>query len=150
LEPKEIHRQSRARRIYNINPGWPVALVAAALIGLAVSLASECARGRDDQAAWTERAALRLPHHRRRRSIRFFSRTSVRESSTSSISPRTNSSKPSPGCPGSQAWSSFPACVAIGDVDKDTIIKTLHFNSETGMPQYDSIARKIRQNLPMR
>jgi hypothetical protein len=37
--------------------------------------------------------------------------------------------------------------VAIVDVDKDTIIKTLHFNSETGMPQYDSIARKVHVNL---
>ena len=30
---------------------------------------------------------------------------------------------------------------AIVDVTKDEIVKTLHFNSETGMPQYDSVAR---------
>jgi len=32
--------------------------------------------------------------------------------------------------------------VAIVDVDKDEITKTLEFKSETGMPQYDSVARK--------
>jgi DNA-binding beta-propeller fold protein YncE len=37
--------------------------------------------------------------------------------------------------------------LAIVDVDKDVIIKTLHFNSETGMPQYDSVARKVYVNL---
>jgi DNA-binding beta-propeller fold protein YncE len=31
---------------------------------------------------------------------------------------------------------------AIVDVMKDEIIKTLHFDSETGMPQYDPVARK--------
>jgi|SRR5437588_12144805 len=31
---------------------------------------------------------------------------------------------------------------AIVDVMKDEIVKTLHFNSETGMPQYDAVARK--------
>jgi len=31
---------------------------------------------------------------------------------------------------------------AIVDVTKDEIVKTLHFNSETGMPQYDPVARK--------
>ena len=30
---------------------------------------------------------------------------------------------------------------AIVDVTKDEIVETLHFNSETGMPQYDSVAR---------
>jgi DNA-binding beta-propeller fold protein YncE len=30
---------------------------------------------------------------------------------------------------------------AIVDVTKDEIVKTLHFDSETGMPQYDSVAR---------
>ena len=33
------------------------------------------------------------------------------------------------------------------DVDKDAIIKTLHFNSETGMPQYDSVAKRVYVNL---
>jgi DNA-binding beta-propeller fold protein YncE len=37
--------------------------------------------------------------------------------------------------------------VAVVDVEKDVITKTLHFNSETGMPQYDSVARKIWVNL---
>jgi DNA-binding beta-propeller fold protein YncE len=36
---------------------------------------------------------------------------------------------------------------AIVDVTKDEIIKTLHFDSETGMPQYDPVARKIYVNL---
>jgi len=36
---------------------------------------------------------------------------------------------------------------AIVDVQQDKIIKTLHFDSETGMPQYDPIARKIYVNL---
>src|SRR5207245_6667613 len=36
---------------------------------------------------------------------------------------------------------------AIVDVTKDEIVKTLHFNSETGMPQYDPVARKIYVNL---
>ena len=30
---------------------------------------------------------------------------------------------------------------------KDEIVKTLHFNSETGMPQYDPVARKVYVNL---
>jgi DNA-binding beta-propeller fold protein YncE len=33
------------------------------------------------------------------------------------------------------------------DVDKDEIVKTLTFNSETGMPQYDSVAKKVYVNL---
>jgi DNA-binding beta-propeller fold protein YncE len=37
--------------------------------------------------------------------------------------------------------------LAIVDVQKDVITKTLHFNSETGMPQYDSVARKVYVNL---
>jgi len=37
--------------------------------------------------------------------------------------------------------------VAIVDVDKDEIVKTLEFKSETGMPQYDSVARKVYENL---
>src|SRR5260370_2266078 len=36
---------------------------------------------------------------------------------------------------------------AIVDVTKDEIIKTLHFDSETGMPQYDPVARKVYVNL---
>jgi len=32
-------------------------------------------------------------------------------------------------------------------VTKDEIVKTLHFNSETGMPQYDPVARKVYVNL---
>jgi len=28
-------------------------------------------------------------------------------------------------------------------VTKDEVIKTLHFDSETGMPQYDPVARKV-------
>jgi len=31
--------------------------------------------------------------------------------------------------------------------DKDEIIKTLHFDSETGMPQYDPVARRVYLNL---
>ena len=36
---------------------------------------------------------------------------------------------------------------AVVDVQQDKIIKTLHFDSETGMPQYDPVARKIYVNL---
>ena len=36
---------------------------------------------------------------------------------------------------------------AIVDVQKDEIVGTLHFDSETGMPQYDPIARKVYVNL---
>jgi len=36
---------------------------------------------------------------------------------------------------------------AIVDVTKDEIIKTLHFDSETGMPQYDPVGRKVYVNL---
>jgi DNA-binding beta-propeller fold protein YncE len=36
---------------------------------------------------------------------------------------------------------------AIVDVRKDEIVGTLHFDSETGMPQYDPIARKVYVNL---
>jgi DNA-binding beta-propeller fold protein YncE len=37
--------------------------------------------------------------------------------------------------------------VAIVDVREDRIINTLHFASETGMPQYDPVARKVYVNL---
>jgi len=37
--------------------------------------------------------------------------------------------------------------VAIVDVQKDEILKTLDFKSETGMPQYDSVGRKVYVNL---
>src|SRR5260370_8498412 len=37
--------------------------------------------------------------------------------------------------------------VAIVDVEKDEIIKTLEFKSETGMPQYDSVSPKVYVNL---
>jgi len=37
--------------------------------------------------------------------------------------------------------------VAVVDVDKDEIVKTLKFKSETGMPQYDSAAKKVYVNL---
>ena len=37
--------------------------------------------------------------------------------------------------------------VAIVDVEKDRIVKTLEFKSETGMPQYDSVAKKVYVNL---
>jgi len=36
---------------------------------------------------------------------------------------------------------------AVVDVLKDEIINTLHFDSETGMPQYDPVARKVYLNL---
>jgi DNA-binding beta-propeller fold protein YncE len=36
---------------------------------------------------------------------------------------------------------------AVVDVQKDEIVRTLHFDSETGMPQYDPIARKVYVNL---
>src|SRR5229473_6189235 len=36
--------------------------------------------------------------------------------------------------------------VAIVDVEKDEIVKTLEFKSETGMPQYDSVSRKVYVN----
>jgi DNA-binding beta-propeller fold protein YncE len=36
---------------------------------------------------------------------------------------------------------------AIVDVTKDEIVKILHFNNETGMPQYDPVARKVYVNL---
>ena len=36
---------------------------------------------------------------------------------------------------------------AIVDVQKDEIVGTLRFDSETGMPQYDPIARKVYVNL---
>src|SRR6266849_2801380 len=36
---------------------------------------------------------------------------------------------------------------AVVDVQKDEIINTLHFDSETGMPQYDPVARKVYLNL---
>jgi DNA-binding beta-propeller fold protein YncE len=37
---------------------------------------------------------------------------------------------------------------AVVDVQKDEIIRTLHVDSETGMPQYDPVARKVYINLP--
>ena len=36
---------------------------------------------------------------------------------------------------------------AVVDVQTDTIVKTLHFDSETGMPQYDPVAKQILVNL---
>jgi YVTN family beta-propeller protein len=36
---------------------------------------------------------------------------------------------------------------AIVDVTTDEIINTLHFRSQTGMPQYDPVARKVYVNL---
>jgi len=36
---------------------------------------------------------------------------------------------------------------AIVDVRTDTLVKTLHFDSETGMPQYDPVAKKVYVNL---
>src|SRR4029078_3119594 len=33
------------------------------------------------------------------------------------------------------------------DVRSDTVVKTLHFDSETGMPQYDPVARQVYANL---
>ena len=36
---------------------------------------------------------------------------------------------------------------AIVDTNKNLILKTLHFDSEAGMPQYDPVARKIYINL---
>jgi len=36
---------------------------------------------------------------------------------------------------------------AIVDVTKDEIIKTRRFDSETGMPQYDPVARRVYVNL---
>ena len=33
------------------------------------------------------------------------------------------------------------------DVDKDEIVKTLKFDSDTGMPQYDPVTRKVYVNL---
>jgi hypothetical protein len=35
----------------------------------------------------------------------------------------------------------------VVDVQKDEIVRTLHFDSETGMPQYDPVARKVYVNL---
>src|SRR6266581_191114 len=37
--------------------------------------------------------------------------------------------------------------VAIVDVERDEIVKTVEFKSETGMPQYDSVSRKVYMNL---
>jgi hypothetical protein len=37
--------------------------------------------------------------------------------------------------------------VTVVDVDRDEIVKTLKFNSETGMPGYDSVARRVYVNL---
>ncbi len=36
---------------------------------------------------------------------------------------------------------------SVIDVRTDTIVKALRFDSETGVPQYDSIARKVYVNL---
>src|SRR5260370_20687964 len=36
---------------------------------------------------------------------------------------------------------------AIVDLNKDEIIKTSHFTSESGMPQYDPVARQVYGNL---
>jgi DNA-binding beta-propeller fold protein YncE len=37
--------------------------------------------------------------------------------------------------------------VTVVDVDQDQIVKTIRFASETGMPQYDSVARRVYVNL---
>jgi DNA-binding beta-propeller fold protein YncE len=37
--------------------------------------------------------------------------------------------------------------VTVVDVQKDEIAKTVEFKSETGMPQYDSVGRKVYVNL---
>jgi hypothetical protein len=37
--------------------------------------------------------------------------------------------------------------VAIVDVDTDRIVKTLSFASETEMPEYESVGRKVYVNL---
>jgi len=37
--------------------------------------------------------------------------------------------------------------VTVVDTDKDEIVQTIRFDSETGMPQYDSAARKVCVNL---
>jgi len=36
---------------------------------------------------------------------------------------------------------------SIVDVRTDTIVKTPHFKSETGMPQYDPVSKKVYVNL---
>lgn len=36
---------------------------------------------------------------------------------------------------------------AVLDVQKDEIVRTLRFDSETGMPQYDPVAHKVYVNL---
>src|SRR5438105_15711485 len=36
---------------------------------------------------------------------------------------------------------------AVVDVRTDDIVKTLHFDSEAGMPQYDPVAQKVYVNL---
>src|SRR5262249_48166813 len=40
-----------------------------------------------------------------------------------------------------------PLTESSGKAVRDAIVKTLHFNSETGMPQYDSIAKRVYVNL---
>ena len=37
--------------------------------------------------------------------------------------------------------------IAIVDVQQDRIVKTLSFDSETGMPQYDPVAKRVYVNL---
>src|SRR5262249_11334828 len=37
--------------------------------------------------------------------------------------------------------------VTVIDVNRDEVVKRLEFASETGMPQYDSVARKVYVNL---
>ena len=37
--------------------------------------------------------------------------------------------------------------VAVVDVRSDTIVKTLRFDSETGMPQYDAVSKRVLVNL---
>ena len=37
--------------------------------------------------------------------------------------------------------------VAIVDVEKDEIVKTREFKCETGMPEYESVSRKVYVNL---
>src|SRR6266404_3999674 len=54
-------------------------------------------------------------------------------------------------CSETNSYSMFPMnerkAEAVVDVTKDEIIRTLHFESETGMPQYDPVAKKVYVNL---
>src|SRR5260221_6665207 len=41
----------------------------------------------------------------------------------------------------------FPYTTLFRSVRTDNLVKTLHFDSEAGMPQYDPIAQKVYVNL---